>query len=41
VQRTGNGRTRRVLSDWTIERSGGTVCGLHCARGDNEREFIG
>jgi hypothetical protein len=23
------------------ERSGGTVCGLHRARGDEEREFLG
>jgi hypothetical protein len=34
VQRTGNGRTGRVLGGRTIERSGDTVCGLHLARGD-------
>jgi hypothetical protein len=28
VQRTGDDRTGRVLSGRTIERSGGTVCGL-------------
>jgi hypothetical protein len=34
VQRTGDGRTGRVLGDWAIERSGGVVCGLHLTRGD-------
>jgi hypothetical protein len=34
VQRTGDGHTCRVLSDRTIERSGGAMCGLHRARGD-------
>jgi hypothetical protein len=24
-----------------IERSGDTVCGLHCAQGDEERRFLG
>jgi hypothetical protein len=41
VQRTGDGRTGRVLGGWVIERSGGTVCGLHRARGDEERGFLG
>jgi hypothetical protein len=41
VQRTGDGRTGRVLGDWAIERSGGDVCGLHRARGDDERGFLG
>jgi hypothetical protein len=41
VQRIGDGRTGRVLSDRAIEKSGGTVCGLHRARGDEEREFLG
>jgi hypothetical protein len=41
VQRTGDGRTGRVLSGRAVERSGGTVCGLHLARGDEEREFLG
>jgi hypothetical protein len=30
-----------VLSGRTIERSGDAVCGLHRARGDEEREFFG
>jgi hypothetical protein len=34
VQRTGDGRTCRILSGRAIERSGGTVCGQHLARGD-------
>jgi hypothetical protein len=34
VQRTGHSRTDRVLGGRAIERSGGTVCGLHLARGD-------
>jgi hypothetical protein len=41
VQRTGDGRTGRVLGGRAIERSGGTVCGLHRARGDEERRFLG
>jgi hypothetical protein len=41
VQRTGNGRTGRVLGGRTIERSGGTMCGLQLARGDEERVFLG
>jgi hypothetical protein len=41
VQRTGDGRTGQVLGGRAIERSGGTVCGLHRARGDEEREFLG
>jgi hypothetical protein len=41
VQRTGDGRAGRVLSGRAIERLGGTVCGLHHARGDEEREFLG
>jgi hypothetical protein len=28
------GRTGRVLGARAVERSGGTVCGLHLARGD-------
>jgi hypothetical protein len=31
----------RVLSGRTIERLGDTVCGLHRARGDEERGFLG
>jgi hypothetical protein len=41
VQRTGDGRTGRVLDDRTIGRLGGAMCGLHRARGDEERGFIG
>jgi hypothetical protein len=41
VQRTGNGPTGRVLGGRAIERSGGTVCGLHRARGDEEHGFLG
>jgi hypothetical protein len=41
VQRTGDGHTGRVLDGRAIERSGGTVCGLHRARGDEEHEFLG
>jgi hypothetical protein len=40
VQRNRNGRTGRVLDGQTIERSGGTVCGLHRACGDEERGFF-
>jgi hypothetical protein len=41
VQMTEDGRTCRVLSGRVIERSGGAVCGLHRARGDEECEFLG
>jgi hypothetical protein len=41
VQRTGDGRTGRVLNGQVIERSGGAVCGLHRAREDDERGFLG
>jgi hypothetical protein len=34
MQRTGDGRTGRVLGGRVVERSGGAVCGLHLARGD-------
>jgi hypothetical protein len=40
MQRIGDGRTGRVLGGWTIERSSGVVCGLHRARGDEERMFL-
>jgi hypothetical protein len=40
VQRIGDGRTGQVLGGWAIERSGGAVCGLHRARGDEERGFL-
>jgi hypothetical protein len=41
VQRTRDGRTGRVLGGRAIERSDGVVCGLHFARGDEERGFLG
>jgi hypothetical protein len=41
VQRTGDGRTGRVLDGRAIDRSGGAMCGLHLARGDYERGFLG
>jgi hypothetical protein len=34
VQRTGDGRTGRVFGGRAVERSGGTVCGLHRTCGD-------
>jgi hypothetical protein len=34
VQRTGDGRTGRVLGGRAVERSGGVVCRLHLARED-------
>jgi hypothetical protein len=41
VQRIGDGRTGQVLGGRVIERSGGTVCGLHRACRDEERRFLG
>jgi hypothetical protein len=41
VKRTGDGRTGQVLGGRTVERSGGTVCGLHLTRGDYECGFLG
>jgi hypothetical protein len=41
MQRTGDGRTGRVLGGQTIGRSGDVVCDLYRARGDEEREFPG
>jgi hypothetical protein len=41
VQRTGDGRTGRVLGGRTIERSSDAMCGLHRTRGDEERGFLG
>jgi hypothetical protein len=32
---------KSVLGDRAVERSGDTVCGLHLARGDEERGFLG
>jgi hypothetical protein len=36
-----DGRTGQVLGGRAIERSRGAVCGLHRARGDEERGFLG
>jgi hypothetical protein len=41
VQRTGDSRTGWVLGDRVIKRSGGAMCDLHRARGDEERGFLG
>jgi hypothetical protein len=41
VQRIRNGRTGQVLGGRVIERSGGTMYGLHRTRRDEEREFLG
>jgi hypothetical protein len=41
VQRTRDGRTGRVLGGRAIERSGGTVYDMHCARGDDKHGFFG
>jgi hypothetical protein len=41
VQRIGDNRTGRVLGGRAIDKFGGAVCGLHRARGDEERGFLG
>jgi hypothetical protein len=41
VQMTGDGLTGRVLGGRVTERSGGAVCGLHRARGNEECRFLG
>jgi hypothetical protein len=41
VQRTRDGHTGQVLGGQAIKRSDGVVCGLHHARGDEERGFLG
>jgi hypothetical protein len=41
VQKIRNGCTGRVLGGRAIERSGGTVYGLHRARGDEKHGFLG
>jgi hypothetical protein len=41
VQRTRDGRTGWVLNGRAIERSGGAMCGLHRAQGDEEHKFLG
>jgi hypothetical protein len=41
MQRTEDGHTGQVLDGRAIERSGDAVCGLHRARVDEERRFLG
>jgi hypothetical protein len=41
LQRTEDGHTGQVLGGRVIKWSGCTVCGLHRAHGDEEREFLG
>jgi hypothetical protein len=41
VQRIGDGRIGQILGGRAIERSDDAVCGLHRARGDEERGFLG
>jgi hypothetical protein len=41
VQRTGDGRTSRVLNGQAIERSSAALCGLHRAFGDEDYRFLG
>jgi hypothetical protein len=41
VQRTRDGCTGRILDGQTIEKSGCAMCGLHRARGDEKRGFLG
>jgi hypothetical protein len=41
VQRIGDGRTCRILGGRAVKRSGGAVCDLHHASGDEERMFLG
>jgi hypothetical protein len=40
VQRTENDHIGWVLGDRTIKRSSDNMCGLHRARGDEERMFL-
>jgi hypothetical protein len=41
VQTIGDAHTGRVLGGRVIERSDGTVCGLHHAHGDEDHGFLG
>jgi hypothetical protein len=41
LQKIGDGRTGQVLGGRAIERSGGAMCDLHRARGDEECGFLG
>jgi hypothetical protein len=40
MQRTGDDHADHVLGGQAVERSGGAMCGLHRACGDEEREFL-
>jgi hypothetical protein len=40
VQRTRDGCTGRIHGSRMIKRSGDAMCGLHCARGDEEHRFL-
>jgi hypothetical protein len=40
VQRIGDGRTGRLLDGRTIKRSGGAMCVLHRARGNEKCGFL-
>jgi hypothetical protein len=40
VQSTGDGCTGRILGGRMIGRLGDTVCGLHCAHGNEGRWFF-
>jgi hypothetical protein len=41
VERTRDSHTYQVLGSQAIERLGDAVCGLHHARGDKKRRFLG
>jgi hypothetical protein len=41
VQMIRDDRTDRILGGRAIKRSGGAMCSLHRARGDEEHEFLG
>jgi hypothetical protein len=41
VQRTGDGRTGRIIGGRTIRRSGDAVCGMYRAHEDEKHEFLG
>jgi hypothetical protein len=41
VQKTGDGHTGQVLSGRAIEWSGGILCSLHRAHGDEKHRFLG
>jgi hypothetical protein len=41
VQRTRDDCIGRILGGQVVERSGGTMCGLHLTHEDYERGFLG